>query len=425
MASQMAHPSTSSEALALALRDKQPYEEYSSSDSNSENGQVSQTGDRGLETYAPYVQQQAAKMVNDIVASIYYDINYLCILRNSASLDITPEKVASYRLQFIQSAALLDLVVGRVISEKYRDRDPRGTVRRLEEFTDAFGWKMLAICVTAEGFRRACREIRHNGIWAALMDKIGENRWSIEVFARARNLDWRGPLLKYADLGIPRLDAELAPMRKVWEQHPHNIVMSLDKKLKRPWFEDFFQVHIDEPLFDPCDWPDPAQMDPTERRPTDGDCDLCGSIDMCDCELDFSAGSLVEMIERPVTGTGVRALSNFKKGDILGQFLGQLFPPDYDDDEVYSLLHQSKTDMDGSLATISPRRYGNWTRYIAHSCKASLTFACLTVGRRTVMAVMAVRDIAAFEDLTVDYGPVYWTKQACMCGEEKCVSRKL
>ncbi|KAL2868549.1 SET domain protein [Aspergillus lucknowensis] len=370
----------------------------------------------------PTLQVKVHKLVTEILASVYYDINYVCILRNNIRWDPSPENLAQYRIHFRESAALIDRVVSYTLDSSLH-ADPRGTLRRLQEFVMAFGWKMLSICTLAEGFRRACRELRHPVIWKELMEKFRGNKWSIEVFARSRDLDWRGPLLKYANLGLPKLENDLRPARSMWEQHPHHILQSINKKVRRPWYNGDKQIHINEPLLDPEKWGGKV-ADPTLRRKCDGRCDLCGSREICDCEVDFSAGSLIELVERPVTGTGVRALTNFKKGDILGLFIGELCPPEWPEDSVYALAHVSKTAPDVSLATISPRNYGNWTRYIAHSCNASLAFQSRTIGKRTVTTVEAVRDISAFQDLTVDYGEGYWNGRKCMCGEANCVSKE-
>ncbi|KAL4925741.1 SET domain protein [Aspergillus undulatus] len=381
-----------------------------------------------LSNYPVQVQHKVHELVTDILASIYFDINYLCIQRATLHWGFDEEKIGYYRLQFREATILLDQVVGHSLNpERYEGYDPRGTLRRLSEFKETFGWKVLSIVVAAEGFRRAVREIRHGGIWRDFLEKVKENSWSLEVFVRSRNLDWRGQLAKYAGLGIAGVEEALRPVRKMWEQHPHHIVQGVDRKIRRPWFEGSAQIHIDQSVFDPRNWDAENEMDPqdpTIRGPRDGKCDICGSHEICNCELDFSAGSLVELVERPITGTGVRALANFKKGDILGQFTGELYPPDYDDDQVYSLVHVSENGGDETVAMISPQRYGNWTRYLAHSCRASTKFNARTVGSRTVMTVEAVRDINAFEDITVHYGAEYWARRECLCGEDNCLSKE-
>ncbi|KAL4799689.1 hypothetical protein BDV19DRAFT_384977 [Aspergillus venezuelensis] len=385
-----------------------------------------------LTNYPVQIQQKVSDLVRDILASIYYDINYLCIQRAHLHWGIDAEVVGHYRLQFHEATALLDQFISQSLDpEVYVGHDPRGTLRRLNEIKDILGWKILAICCTAEGFRRGVREIRHGVIWTEFLALVDENAWSLEVFARSRCLDWRGVLVKYADLGVAGLDEVLRPSRKMWSEHPHHIVQGVNRKIRRPWFGDGKQVHVDDVVFDKEKWiaaggygagGDP--QDPTIRGPRDGPCDVCGSPELCSCKLDFSAGSLVELVDRAVTGTGVRALTNFRKGDILGQFIGELFPPEYEDDKVYSLVHVTKTSGDDVVAVISPQRYGNWTRYIAHSCSPCTKFNARTVGDRTVMTIEARRDIAAFEDLTVHYGRQYWTYRKCLCGEENCLSKK-
>ncbi|KAL2801192.1 hypothetical protein BJX66DRAFT_4370 [Aspergillus keveii] len=374
-----------------------------------------------LNNYSARVQRKARRLVHEILASVYYDINTVCVMRTNAKLNPNFENIAYYRIQFRESTALLDRVVSYTF-DPAPHADPRGTLRRLDGFVKLFGWKMLSICMLAEGFRRACREISHPAIWKELVKMFKDNKVSLEVFARSRNLDWRGQLLKYTGLAIPALEKELRPARSMWQQHPHHVVQSVENKVKRPVFENNPQINIDQCLINPREW-DGETRDPTLRTKYDGRCDLCRSPEICDCKLDPSVGTLVELVERPGTGTGVRTLTSFKKGDILGQFVGELLPPKFGKDPIYALAHVSKKDSEDCIATVSPRYYGNWTRYLAHSCNAATEFRARTVGHRTIMTVEASRDIAAFEDITVDYGEGYWLDKKCMCGEPNCVSK--
>ncbi|KAL2849242.1 hypothetical protein BJY01DRAFT_147462 [Aspergillus pseudoustus] len=382
--------------------------------------QMSNNPEHDLKNYSTKVQQKVKKLVNDILASVYYDINTVCVMRTNARLDPNFENTTHYQIQFRESTALLDRVVSYTF-DPAPHADPRGMLRRLDGFVKLFGWKMLSICMLAEGFRRACREISHPAIWMVLIKKFKDNRLSLEVFARSRNLDWRGQLLKYSGLGLPKLENELRPARSMWQQHPHHIVQSVENKVKRPIYENYPQINIDRCIIDSSKWE--TLEDPTTRTIYDGRCDLCRSPEICDCKLDPSPGTLVELVERPGTGTGVRALTNFKKGDILGPFIGELLPPGYSGDPVYALAHISKKDADTTIATVSPRHYGNWTRFLAHSCNASTAFRARTIGDRTVMTIEAERDISAFEDITINYGKGYWIGKTCMCGEKNCVSK--
>ncbi|KAL3468580.1 hypothetical protein BJX64DRAFT_282742 [Aspergillus heterothallicus] len=385
--------------------------------------QINNKPKHNLRNYSDKVQKKVRNLVNEILASIYYDINTVCIMRTNARLDPSFENTTRYRIQFRESTALLDKVVSYTF-DPTSHADPRGTLKRLADgFLRLFGWKMLSICMLAEGFRRAVREISHPAIWKELLKEFKNNKMSLEVFARSRNLDWRGQLLKYARMGILKLENELRPARSMWRQHPHHIVQSVEHKVKRPVFENYPQINIDRCIIDPSKWEGKTE-DPTQRTVYDGRCDLCRSSEICDCTLDPSPGNLIELVERPGTGTGVRTLASFKKGDILGSFIGELAPPEFNDDPVYALGHVSKKDIVTNLATISPRHYGNWTRYLAHSCNASTAFRARTIGDHTVMTIEAVRDIRAFEDLTVDYGTGYWIGRTCICGEDECISQQ-
>lgn len=73
------------------------------------------------------------------------------------------------------------------------------------------------------------------------------------------------------------------------------------------------------------------------------------------------------------------------------------------------------------MALISAKRYGNWTRFINHSCDSSTVFRLRTIGGRERVMVEAVRDIDVFEEVSVDYGAKYWGNgRFCECGLEGC-----
>ncbi|KAL4872434.1 hypothetical protein BDV12DRAFT_193524 [Aspergillus spectabilis] len=308
-------------------------------------------GGQSLSNYAGESQEKVKELATSAVASIYYDLNQVCLLRIKVIWTPNEDNTTHYRFQFKESAELLDRVFGkRLDPAAYRSSDPRGTLDRLEYFIKKCGFKMLSICMLAEGFRRACREFKHRVLWKEFMLGIWENRRSIDVFACSRDLDWRGPLLKYAQLGIKELDKELEPAPKIFQGNS--------------------QIHIDEPMMGPLKWEGKGGMvDPTLRRvpegaedDDDGYCALCGSPDICACELDFLPCSMVEL-----------------KGAILGEFIGEICP--------LTMGHGP-----GSL------------RILARSCNLSAKFVPRTIGNRIMMTIEALRDISAFEDITINYG---------------------
>ncbi|KAL2010261.1 hypothetical protein VTN00DRAFT_6068 [Thermoascus crustaceus] len=137
----------------------------------------------------------------------------------------------------------------------------------------------------------------------------------------------------------------------------------------------------------------------------------------------YPSCTLVELVEYPLKGVGVRSVSKFNEGDVLDFFVGELRPLDYEGDPTYALRLRAKRE---ERALICPKRYGNWTRFTNHSCGPSTRFCSRTIGGKVVMIVEAIRDIGLFEDITVDYGPEYFknTGRMCYCFEHECNYRK-
>ena len=209
--------------------------------------------------------------------------------------------------------------------------------------------------------------------------------------------------------------------------HPHHTVITLDGKLKEPTYNGQLQKHINENIYDPKKW-NGRKQDPTLRQKPNGtptnvghECVLCGSPVSCDCRLETRAGELVELREYPGTGTGARALTRFRRGDILDIFMGELLPDIVEN--VYPLTQNddkpnTTTATVRNLCTICPHQFGNWTRFISHSCRPSTQFMTRTIGNRVVCTVEAIRDILPFEEITVGYGDRYWSalNYDCLCG---------
>ncbi|EYE98349.1 SET domain protein [Aspergillus ruber CBS 135680] len=193
-------------------------------------------------------------------------------------------------------------------------------------------------------------------------------------------------------------------------------------------YEGNFQIHTNTCTFDPRQWERYVREgeevhDPTEREEKDGNCWICcQSLDFpCSC-LPPDSGQLVELVDYPKKGIGIRALANFKSGQILGEFIGEIRHWDYEGDPKYNYLITD--EFLEPVAKISPKRYGNWTRFINHSCDASTKFEVMAIGKRLVVVIQAKREIVMFEEITVHYGDDYWNDQACQCGSSECVSKK-
>ncbi|GAA85222.1 SET domain protein [Aspergillus luchuensis] len=306
---------------------------------------------------------------------------------------------------------------------------------RLRIFAENFGWPMLAICVQAEAFRRLCKE-ESTLMWKAVYRKFQEHNYNIWIQASTRGFEWRKLLAPYAgDAAPPKLNHVLASRNEaenLRHTHPHEIVIKEEERqVRSPKFQNRLQKHIEASIFHPRDWQtakDPEhrglKKDPTLREGLNyGLCDLCAEGKICECRIKEAPFEFVQLVETP-KGVGVRALTRFEKGDILGEYIGELHPPCYQGDLIYALTMQGKVDVDEEIALICPMEYGNFTRFINHSCRPNTTFERRTIGNRATMTVEVVRNIQPFEELTINYGREYWKGRTCICGEEGCYTQQ-
>lgn len=364
--------------------------------------------------------------IANIVAAIYSDISDICQIRK---VHLSNQGLTGIYSQECQE---VDLLMSRIVTQ-YLDPNTNaegghpntgkpGTQRLLASVPN-LGWKLIAICAYSGALRRACEEA-DDVLWKGVVGQIDANRSSIEIFARIQNLDWRGPLLIHARHLQPDLQHEFAPYRKLHHEHPHHYVHTTNGELRWPMYECHRQRHIDACAIDIRDWKGKGyrrdcDIDPTRRQEKDGVCELCFRNVECDCRSPVPARHLVELREYPTRGVGVRALANFKKGDILDEFVGQIVPT-YTLDPKYAIIVDSEKKPE-DWVFISPKRLGNWTRFINHSCDASTEFKRMTIGDRVVVNVVAIRDIFIFEEITADYGEDYWESRECQCGTSNCL----
>lgn len=267
--------------------------------------------------------------------------------------------------------------------------------------------------------------------WAVLLKKVWMEQRSIEVFARLRMLDWRGPLLPWAQyensqrprvagtspvLHLDGLRRALQPDIDITVEHPHHTVLiSPGPGLRRPRFKGKPQQHSDHRqfLFDNMEGIVQRNVNAATRAP----CLFCYDRDMCFCRVMTKTGELVELREYGDKGVGVRCLSTIEKGDVVGEYVGLVEPPSFNETTVYSLAQggPSKTvgakgPVSTTVGVIQADTVGNWTRFINHSCEASCSFQSVAVGTEFVTVVMAERKILWGEEITVDYSPAYWQR---------------
>lgn len=302
---------------------------------------------------------------------------------------------------------------------------------------------MLCILAPSLSFREACRHLNDRD-WASLEANINENADSLEIFAKSRGLDWTAAL-EYKSIH-PNSRLSRIALGERWPyfyfRHPHEVFVPIasHQNIRLPRFQGYVRSNISESTYRPEDFIGPARprnwpenraypSDPTLRNDPDELCHLCRHP-RCNCHP-FSSNvvshPLVELRQYPGKGIGVRTLQEIHRGDILEEYAGQILPVT-NEDHVYSVsFHPPGADSRNEFGEISAMVKGNWTRFVNHSCSASLSFETMAIGERYRVMVVAERDIEAFSELTIDYGPGYWltlvpgeVEQFCLCGQPNC-----
>ncbi|KAJ5847156.1 hypothetical protein N7455_011113 [Penicillium solitum] len=383
--------------------------------------------------------QTANKEATDITVAIYHDINAYCELERLAGENVygcleTFSNLRTFTEGFMEREITGYMSCMQSFEAEHGEFQSVTPNSRFLQFVTALGWKMFAICSHTESFRRGIKEADDRA-WGCLLQKIHENFLSIELYSHNRTLKWRDILWIYQNYpipGLPDMKLEIETYMNWKVDHPHHTVITLDGKLKEPSYNGQLQKHINESIYDPKKWSGQKQ-DPTLRHKANGtptnvgrQCVRCGSPVSCACRLETRAGELIELREYSGTGTGVRALTRFRRGDILDIFMGELlpdivenvYPLTQNDDKNNTTTTTTTTTTVNSLCTICPHQFGNWTRFISHSCRPATQFMTRTIGNRVVCTVEVIRDILPFEEITVGYGDRYWTAldYDCLCG---------
>ena len=329
---------------------------------------------------------------------------------------------------------------------------------RYREITDD-GLMILCILSFSPTFRKLCVK-ESDRDWQALRHEILENFESIEYFTKVRGLQWAN-LLKvdanfHAHIQADRKGWLMERLGNVRLQHPHAMVVPQGRgRLRLPTYEGRVQVNISNTIYrhdlfsdmrfeQPPHWPKELDYpsDPTVRLLGTA-CINCRSTTLCNCEPS-NCGTVKEPLlelyhytKYGARGTGIRSLQRIKKDTILGEYLGEIVPspaayrtrPHGEVsfryfDEVYAWdlpLTQSAQSSSQTLATITAGTYGNWTRYVNHSCEPSLTTTFEVIGNKLRILYKSLEAIEPFEELTTNYGDYYFNPaRPCQCGMDTC-----
>ena len=358
---------------------------------------------------------------HQIIAAIYWDVNCICHFQKIIADNPSQEDITSYENMKLRAEAFIN----KTVLEYLTAQDNSGLPTRCAQFINETSWKMFSICAHSEAFQVASENLEGEN-WLELKELIKKNSRSLEVFARLRKLEWRGCLLVYGHYSLPGLEAELTPDIDIAQEHPHHTVLLEDGHLRRPVYQGVAQTNIASSIWNPLDFPFHAG-DPCVRTPAMGKCHFCGDPNKCACTLKSLAGDLIELVEYPGKGIGIRSLAYFKKDEWVAEYTGMVGPyPTKFVESVYPLTQVYTDCQTGEWhepASVFAHQFGNWTRFMNHSCQPNVRFAHLVIGDRVITVTRVVRDISIFEEITVDYGEGYWRTRphlSCNCGYPNC-----
>ena len=316
-------------------------------------------------------------------------------------------------------------------------------IRRLGQFAEASGWMLFTIVAHSANFRDASL-ILDDHPWDACLDTVKTNARSLEIFAKVRGLQWDIVLNSVPDPQLRLLDCrEKYSIRSSTYVHTYVVPQHDDEMLSRPKEgEDAFlpitQNYYSPAAFDGFSRPDnwlagiPYPSDPSKLIKHKGNrksqCFFC-QHQICHCNTSSNflvKPPLVELQRYPIRGVGVRVLEPIHNRQILGEYTGEMRSAKDDDyDCVYPVGMPPPTDKSGpSVARISGRKYGNWMRFMNHSCDPHTVLKVAIIGGRARILVVATKDVQPFEELTTDYGEGYFEANEilCRCGSANCIS---
>jgi hypothetical protein len=124
----------------------------------------------------------------------------------------------------------------------------------------------------------------------------------------------------------------------------------------------------------------------------------------------------VEVYASSIHGYGGRTTRAFRAGETVCFGDGVLYAQDDDFDDTYALI----VDDDRGKAVFWD--LVDQTRWFNHSCDPNTeVMSRFDHERRTVIAWwVAIRDVAAGEEITYDYGFVADVAEPCACGTSRC-----
>ncbi|EWZ77765.1 hypothetical protein FOWG_17855 [Fusarium oxysporum f. sp. lycopersici MN25] len=156
-------------------------------------------------------------------------------------------------------------------------------------------------------------------------------------------------------------------------------------------------------------------------------CAFC-TRSVCNCihkQVRQEKPSIVDTVNM---GEGAWATTDYKRGEFLGELVGELAPIDYYTDGWAADLSRDDLSPGGKEVTwcqVYPRYMGNWVRKVNHSCESNCKFESWNISGRWRVMLRATRHIKRNSWILVNYGEEYWAENhACLCGSRYCISNQ-
>ncbi|KIK92408.1 hypothetical protein PAXRUDRAFT_147412 [Paxillus rubicundulus Ve08.2h10] len=150
----------------------------------------------------------------------------------------------------------------------------------------------------------------------------------------------------------------------------------------------------------------------------------------------------IEIFDTKRCGWGARALVDIRKGKVLGTYTGRREDVEHLPEEhqryLFDLDGTEVKDVEnlGGRYTVDSYEFGNWTRFVNHSCSPnmrvySVVYDTITDVNMPYMAFVASKNIPAGTELTINYHPHGEDEvdekrkkpagaSACSCGSKSC-----
>uniref|UniRef100_A0A914EMD9 SET domain-containing protein n=1 Tax=Acrobeloides nanus TaxID=290746 RepID=A0A914EMD9_9BILA len=144
----------------------------------------------------------------------------------------------------------------------------------------------------------------------------------------------------------------------------------------------------------------------------------------------------VQLFKTEKAGFGCRALQYIQQGTFICEFTGELLsykeakvrPNDY----PYYVTSMGSENEEQIGHYVDPTTYGNISRFFNHSCSENLApirfFSTHRSPTRPHIGFVAIKDIILYEELTINYGKIWWRDKVerfpnmyCQCGAPNCM----